>query len=100
MSLFGSIIVSVVDSVAVCIFYTHIRFMKGMCIEQRVKHDVHIRRQVSQPNGSHEMISLTRPNSNPGLPGSGSLQRVLLCFSRASIHSFMGLISHGKEVTL
>jgi hypothetical protein len=29
--LFNFITVSVVDPVIVCIFYTHIRFMKGMC---------------------------------------------------------------------
>ena len=66
----------------------------------RVKHDAHTRCQVSLPKGCHEMTSLTRLGSNPGLPGSGSLQQGLLCFSRASIHSFMEIIKILKEVTL
>jgi len=99
-SLFGSKTVSVTELVAVCIFYTHIRFMKGTHSIQRVKHDVHTRCQVSRSKGSHEITSPTRPNSNPGLPGSDSSQLVLLCFSRVSIRSSMGIIKSSKEVTL
>lgn len=66
----------------------------------RVKHDAHTRRQVARPKGSHEMTSLTRPSSNPGLPGLDSLQPGLSCFSRASIHSFMEIIKFLKELTL
>lgn len=89
-----------VDLVAVCIFYTHIRFMKGMCSDHSVKLDVHTRRQVLRPRDSHETTSLTRPNSNPGLPGSASSQLVLLCFSRDLIRSFTAIIRSLREVTL
>lgn len=99
-SLFGSTLVSAADFVAVCIFYTHIRFMKGMCSDSSVKPDVHTRRQVLRLKGSHEMTSLTRPNSNPGLPGLASSQLVLLCFSRVLIRSFTAIIRHLKELTL
>lgn len=89
-----------VDLVAVCIFYTHIRFMKGMCSDHSVKLDVHTRCQVLRLKDSHETTSLTRPNSNPGLPGSASSQLVLLCFSRDLIRSFTEIIRSLREVTL
>jgi hypothetical protein len=74
--------------------------MKGMGGDERVKLDAQTRRQVSPPKGSHETTSLTRPHSNPGLPGSRSLQLVLLWFSRVSIRSFMGKMNRLKDLNL
>ena len=98
--LFGFTMVSVIDFAAVCIIYTHIRFMRGICIDYCLKHDTHTRCQVSQPKVSHVITFVSRLHSSPGLPGSHSLRPVSLCFLRVTIRLFTKRMKSLEQVIL